>query len=167
MRNLTSVILNILTYFINPPVCSQFSISATTSSPAWMHSPPCWALPFHPQLPWPQCHSAWALTHHTWLPLHVDTLLVLAELWNPIFPTLTCGNPPYSAWESVPRPVILINGKISSFYEIEELCFYQFLMLRLDISQVPQSQNYDNLARSPPYCLILFSFTKDHIFLIC
>lgn len=83
MRNLTSVILNILTYLINPPVCSQFSISATTSSPARMHSPPCWALPFHPQLPWPQCHSAWALTHNTWLPLHVDSLLVLAELLKP------------------------------------------------------------------------------------
>lgn len=51
---------------------------------------------------------------HTFLLSHVETLLTLL------------GNLCPQAWSFV----VLVNGKMPSFYEVEESCFYQHVMLR-------------------------------------
>ena len=168
VRNLTSVIFSTFTYLISPPVCSRFSIPTTTSSLVHMHASPCRA----PPSMWTLIPSALLLgllTDHTWLPLHGDMLLILAELWNPYLspshmwkPSLLC------AW-MCPQARNFDEWKKYSFYEIEELCFYQLLILketRCITNITSQSQNCDSIARSPP-TLIFFSFTKDHLFPIC
>ena len=147
VRNLTSVIFSTFTYLISPPVCSRFSIPTTTSSLVHMHASPCRA----PPSTWTLIPSALLLgllTDHTLTlrgsPFRVDTdnpVPFCLGSWQitpscrymgtrfffwlssetPTFLLLTCGNPPSSAHECVPRPVILMSEKISSFYEIEEL----------------------------------------------
>ena len=45
---------------------------------------------------------------------------------TPTFPLLTCGNPPYSAHECVPRPVILMSEKNIHFMRLRNCVFTNF-----------------------------------------
>ena len=147
MRNLTSIIFTIFAYLIPAPVCNQFSIPVTTSTLAHMHASP-------RRAPLPRGH--WYPVPFYWA---LDRSHLVATTWGlasysgwtlkPYLSHPHVETPPYSAHECVPRPVILMNEKISSFYEIEELCFYQLLMLKETgyITNITsQSQNCDNVA---------------------
>lgn len=51
MRNLVHIILNILTYLINPPIINQLLFTSASSSLAWALSSPLWASASYSELP--------------------------------------------------------------------------------------------------------------------
>lgn len=167
MRNLTSIIFTVFAYLIPAPVCNQFSIPTTTSSLAHMHASPRWA----PLSTWTLIPSALLLgllTDHTWLPLHGDSLLILAELWNPTFPILT--------W----KPSLLCPWMCPQACNFDEwkniFILWDWGIVFLPASHVKRDSIYHKYHITKPKLwqyskitptLIFFSFTKDHLFPVC
>lgn len=121
-------------------------------------------------------HSTWTPSP-PWPPIPIAILL---GLWQITPGGHNLRTPFYPGWAMTPhlshshtwKPSLLYPRICPQAWSFAVLTNWKVLhwvivflptVQRLHISQISQSQNNDNLARSLPCCLILFSFPKDSI----